>query len=153
RNAVAPAFKQKLVDLIDEQVPDQRQVAVILVPRTVLAAPIVTQSMDGDSLSIAGMTQQEAEALATRLLGDAAAPSTGDPAGTGDPANPGDPAGTGDPANTGDPAGTGDPTDPAGTGDPTSTNPGDSTGTRNPAGNTRTPDQRFASCEEATAAG
>ncbi|MEV4104048.1 excalibur calcium-binding domain-containing protein [Nonomuraea sp. NPDC049649] len=156
RIAVAPAFKQKLVDLIDEQVPDQRQVAVILVPRTVLAAPIVTQSMDGDSLSIAGMTQQEAEELATRLLGDAAAPSTGDPAGTGDPANTGDPAGTGDPTSTGDPAGTGDPTgtgDPAGTGDPTSTNPGDSTGTRNPAGNTRTPDQRFASCEEATAAG
>ncbi|MGI5270563.1 excalibur calcium-binding domain-containing protein [Nonomuraea sp. CA-218870] len=127
RVAVAPAYKQKLVDLLDEQVTDQRQIAVVLVPRTVVAAPIVTQSMDGDSLRIAGMTQQEAETLATRLLGDAApppsTPATGDPAPT--------PPATDLTVGTGDPTGTAGPTGTGG----------------------RTPDQRFASCQEATAAG
>ncbi|MDA0637793.1 excalibur calcium-binding domain-containing protein [Nonomuraea sp. MCN248] len=133
RVAVAPAYKQKLVDLLDEQVTDQRQIAVVLVPRTVVAAPIVTQSMDGDSLRIAGMTQQEAETLATRLLGDAAPPPSSPPS---------SPPGTGDPAPSNSAT------------DPTTIGTADPTGTGAPTGaGTRTPDQRFASCQEATAAG
>lgn len=95
RIAIAPAFKEKVVQLIDEMVQDQRQLAVVLVPKTVVATPVVTQGMDGDSLSIAGFTRQEAEVLVSRLLGSAA--GTGQP--TGDPAPTG-PA-TGDPAPTG----------------------------------------------------
>ncbi|NRQ40441.1 hypothetical protein HII36_52790, partial [Nonomuraea sp. NN258] len=81
RIAIAPAFKEKLVRLIDEQVPKQRQVAVVLAPegaeapKTVLAAPIVTQAMDGDSLSIAGFTQEDAEALVNRLMGTSGSPT------------------------------------------------------------------------------
>src|SRR5690606_2218409 len=134
RIAVAPAYKQKLVDLIDEQVPDQRQVAVVLVPRTVVAAPIVTQSMDGDSLSIAGMTQQEAETLATRLLGDTAPPTSPDsPPATG-------PTGQ---ATTGQPTG-GVPTTSTGESGTTVTQTGSPQNQ-----SARTPDQRFASCREA----
>ncbi|WP_378621040.1 excalibur calcium-binding domain-containing protein [Nonomuraea guangzhouensis] len=84
RIAIAPAFKQKVSDLIDELVTDQRQVAVVLVPKTVLAAPIVTQPMDGDSLSIAGFSKEEAEALAASLL--SASPTAGAPAGGTPPA-------------------------------------------------------------------
>ncbi|TDD27265.1 hypothetical protein E1286_47305, partial [Nonomuraea terrae] len=75
RIAVASGFKERLVQLIDELAPEQQQVAVVLAPedpqqpKTVLVAPVVTQPMDGDSLSIAGFTQQDAEALTTRLLG------------------------------------------------------------------------------------
>ncbi|MER6945450.1 excalibur calcium-binding domain-containing protein [Nonomuraea sp. NPDC000554] len=90
RVAVAPAFKERLVGLIDELAPKQRQVAVVIVPRTVVAAPVVVQGMDGDSLSITGFTKEDADALAARLLGGApgsAAPSTGAPSTptTGDP--------------------------------------------------------------------
>ncbi|MEU0568612.1 excalibur calcium-binding domain-containing protein [Nonomuraea sp. NPDC005983] len=92
RIAVAPAFKERLVGLIDELAPKQRQVAVVIVPRTVVAAPVVVQGMDGDSLSITGFTKEDADALAARLLGGApgsAEPSTGDPSAgaptTGDP--------------------------------------------------------------------
>ncbi|MFG1944804.1 excalibur calcium-binding domain-containing protein [Nonomuraea sp. NPDC048826] len=137
RIAVAPAFKQKLVDLIDEQVGDQRQIAVVLVPRTVVAAPIVTQSMDGDSLSIAGMTQQEAETLTTRLLGDSAQPST--PADS-PPATPADSPADSPPASS--------PVTSPATG-----LPGDPTGADQRGAGTRTPDQRFPTCKEATAAG
>ncbi|WP_049570893.1 excalibur calcium-binding domain-containing protein [Nonomuraea sp. SBT364] len=130
RIAVAPAFKQKLADLIDEQVTDQRTVAVVLVPRTVVAAPIVTQAMDGDSLSIVGFAKAEAEALAARLSGGTAPPASGQP--TGAP-------------TTGAPT-AGAPTAGAPTaGAPTSDNPGD-TG----AGGL---DPKFAGCKEALAAG
>ncbi|TMR21353.1 hypothetical protein, partial [Nonomuraea zeae] len=75
RIAIASAFKDRLVELIDELVPEQRQVAIVLAPeqaeqpKIVLAAPIVTQAMDGDSMSIAGYTKEEADALVTSLLG------------------------------------------------------------------------------------
>jgi hypothetical protein len=141
RIAVAPAYKQRLVDLIDEQVPDQRQIAVVLVPRTVVAAPVVTQSMDGDSLSIVGFSKEDAEALATRLLG-----ATGSPTGS-----PTDPAG-----QPTDPAG--QPTDPAGqptgtatTGTPTGGPVGDATG--NPTGADAALNPKYATCKEAKAAG
>ncbi|MET7465832.1 excalibur calcium-binding domain-containing protein [Nonomuraea sp. NPDC005501] len=120
RVAIAPKYKEKVVALIDEMVPDQRQIAVVLVPRTVVAAPVVTQSMDGDSLSIAGFTKEEAEALATRLLGSPPAtgqPGTGQP-GTGQPGTdqPGtDQPGTGQQPGTGEQPGTGQQT---GTGQP-----------------------------------
>ncbi|WP_205315491.1 excalibur calcium-binding domain-containing protein [Nonomuraea lactucae] len=129
RIAIAPAFKDKVVQLIDELVADQRQVAVVLVPKTVIAAPVVTQAMDGDSLSIAGFTRHEAEALVVRLLGSA--PATGQPSpGASDPNAPttGDP-GTGVPG-TGNP-GTGNPgTGVPGTGNPGTAPPG--TGTQDP---------------------
>ncbi|MFI7145031.1 excalibur calcium-binding domain-containing protein [Nonomuraea sp. NPDC050022] len=86
RIAIAPAFKQKVSDLIDELVTDQRQVAVVQVPKTVVAAPIVTQPMDGDSLSIVGFDKAAAEALAASLLGST--PSPGAPTG-GAPTNGG----------------------------------------------------------------
>jgi hypothetical protein len=155
RIAVAPAYKQRLVDLIDEQVPDQRQIAVVLVPRTVVAAPVVTQSMDGDSLSIVGFSKEDAEALATRLLG-ATGTSSGSPT---DPAGqPTDPAGqptdpAGQPTN---PAG--QPTDPAGqptgtttTGTPTGGPVDDATG--NPTGADAALNPKYATCKEAKAAG
>ncbi|MFI7447189.1 excalibur calcium-binding domain-containing protein [Nonomuraea sp. NPDC049714] len=157
RIAVAPAYKQKLVDLIDEQVADQRQIAVVLVPRTVVAAPVVTQSMDGDSLSIVGFSKEDAEALATRLLGATGTP-TGDPTGT----PTGDPTGT----PTGDPAGTptggpatspGRPTGAAttGTGTPTGTSTGSPTGdpTGDTAGADGTLNPKYDSCRQARAAG
>ncbi|MFI6786542.1 excalibur calcium-binding domain-containing protein [Nonomuraea sp. NPDC050383] len=179
RVAIAPKYKEKVVALIDEMVPDQRQIAVVLVPRTVVAAPVVTQSMDGDSLSIAGFTKEEAEALATRLLGSPPAtgqPSPGQP-GTGQPGTgqPGtDQPGTGQQPGTGEQPGTGQQT---GTGQPLpgATNPvtqgtsgtghTDTTGTQTTGTQTtgtqttgtqtgrRAPDRRYTSCKEAVAAG
>jgi len=145
RIAVAPAYKQRLVDLIDEQVPDQRQIAVVLVPRTVVAAPVVTQSMDGDSLSIVGFAKADAEALVTRLLGAEGSP-TGSPT---DPAgSPTDPAG-----QPTDPAG--QPTTPAGQptgGTPTGAGtPGDTTG--NPTGGDAALNPKYDTCRQAKAAG
>uniref|UniRef100_UPI001C603037 hypothetical protein n=1 Tax=Nonomuraea rhizosphaerae TaxID=2665663 RepID=UPI001C603037 len=84
RIAIAPAFKDRVARLIDEQVANQRQVAVVRLPKTVVAAPIVTQSMDGDSLSITGFDKAAAEALVAGLLGAGASagpqPSGGAPA-------------------------------------------------------------------------
>jgi hypothetical protein len=158
RIAIAPAFKDKVVALIDELVPDQRQVAIVLVPNMVLAAPVVTQSMVGDSLRIAGFTKEEAEALSTRLLGTP--PATGQP--TSDPSapatglpDPGTGTGAPDPAQTGTPP-LGDPAatstagaGPAATG-PAATNP---TATAATTSGGRAPDRMFASCKEAVAAG
>lgn len=136
RVAVAPAYKQRLVELIDELAEGKRQVAVVLVPRTVVAAPIVAQSMDGDSLSIAGYGQQEAEALATRLLGGTAAPVT---PGASTPATTTTTTATGSPGLPGT-------TPPGTTGTPGATG---TTGTTGAGG----PDPRFGSCREAVAAG
>ncbi|MGW0803203.1 excalibur calcium-binding domain-containing protein [Nonomuraea sp. NPDC002799] len=156
RIAIAPAYKDKLVQLIDELAPDQRSVAIVLAPdkpeepKTVLAAPVVTQSMDGDSISIAGYTKEQADTLVTRLLGTA--PTGGSSA----PADPGatNPAAT-PPASTGpgtDPAGTTGPatTGTTGTGTTATTGPG---ATSPASGPRRTPDKRYASCKEAVAAG
>ncbi|MFG3442798.1 excalibur calcium-binding domain-containing protein [Nonomuraea sp. NPDC047897] len=172
RIAIAPAFKEKVVRLIDEMVQEQRQLAVVLVPKTVIATPVVTQSMDGDSLSIAGFTRQDAETLVARLLGSAAGTGqpTGDPAPTG-PAT-GDPGtglpgtglpGTGapDPLN---PTGAPNPLDPTGqpgtgqpgTGQPGTGQPGTPGGTTPVSGgpgSTTGGDPRYASCKEAVAAG
>ncbi|MFB4264543.1 excalibur calcium-binding domain-containing protein [Nonomuraea sp. GTA35] len=169
RIAVAPAFKDKLVQLIDELAPAQEPVAVVLAPaqadqpKTVLAAPIVTQPMDGDSVSIAGFTKEDAEALVARLLGSTPAPGTGTtPAPTGPSTPP-----TGQPATppTGGPAGTpgGQPTGPATSSQPTggtgTTGTTGSTGTSRPGGTAPATggrggtDKRYASCKEAVAAG
>ncbi|MGP4093298.1 excalibur calcium-binding domain-containing protein [Nonomuraea sp. KM90] len=155
RIAIAPAFKQRLVDLIDELVPDQRAVAIVLAPeqpdqpKVVLAAPIVTQPMDGDSMSIAGFTKEDADALVARLVGSTTGgttPPTGAPTG----------------AQTGAPTGTqtGPATPPAGqqtTGqtNPQPVNPGTTTGgtTGSTGGAQRPVDKRYASCKEAVAAG
>jgi hypothetical protein len=138
RIAVAPAYKQKLVDLVDEQVPDQRQIAVVLVPRTVVAAPVVTQSMDGDSLSIVGFAKADAEALVARLLG-------ADGSAEGSPTDP-----AGSPTDS-----AGQPTTPAGQptgGTPTGTGtPGDTTG--NPTGGDAALNPKYDTCRQAKAAG
>ncbi|MGW3343880.1 excalibur calcium-binding domain-containing protein [Nonomuraea rubra] len=174
RIAVAPAFKDRLVQLIDELAPAQEEVAIVLAPsqpdqpKTVLAAPIVTQPMDGDSVSIAGFTKQDAEALVTRLLGSTPAPGTGTtPAPTGQSTPPtGQPATppTGGPATgpTGGTAATpgGQQTGPATTAGPTAgTGTTGSTGTSRPGGTTPATggrgglDKRYGSCKEAVAAG
>ncbi|MEV0379630.1 excalibur calcium-binding domain-containing protein [Nonomuraea sp. NPDC050643] len=159
RIAIAPRFKERLVELIDELVPDQRQVALVLAPpqpdqpKTVLAAPIVTQSMDGDSMSISGFAKDEADALVARLLGGtpgSGTPSTG-PTGT---------TGTDTPAQP--PATPGGQQTPPGTTNQ-QPNPTGNTGTTGNTGNTGAPtgrpggqgapDKRYASCKEAVAAG
>ncbi|MFG1689425.1 excalibur calcium-binding domain-containing protein [Nonomuraea sp. NPDC049269] len=178
RIAIAPAFKQKVSDLIDELVTDQRQVAVVLVPKTVLAAPIVTQPMDGDSLSIAGFGKEEAEALAASLLSTSptagapadgaptsAAPTNGAPTGgapTGGAPTGGAPTGgapTGG-APTSDPAGTGVPntgtttTSSPNAGAPTSTSSATDGRATSPVRGTQKPlDPHYRSCKEAVAAG
>ncbi|GAA3209990.1 excalibur calcium-binding domain-containing protein [Nonomuraea helvata] len=183
RIAIAPKFKERLVQLIDELVPDQRQVAIVLAPvqpdapKIVLAAPIVTQYMDGDSMSIAGFEKEEADALVARLLGTSPGQSTAptNPAPTG-PASTGAPPppsgttppqtgnqqntnpGTTNPGTTGttNPGTTGT-TNPGATGttNPGATNPvgANPTATNRASGTRRTPDKRYASCKEAVAAG
>jgi hypothetical protein len=150
RIAIAPKFQDKMTELIDELVPDQRQVAVVLLPKTVVAAPFVTQGMNGDSLSITGFTQEEADALAERMLGTPAVDATGVPT-TGNTSLPG----TGLPdtnlSNTGtQPAGT----QPGGT-QPGTTQPGGTPPVGGgPTGAARGDlDPHFTSCKEATAAG
>ncbi|MEV4009950.1 excalibur calcium-binding domain-containing protein [Nonomuraea angiospora] len=163
RIAIAPRFKERLVQLIDELVPDQRQVAIVLAPtqpdapKVVLAAPVVTQYMDGDSMSISGFEKEEADALVTRLLGSTPSASTqpSDPA-----SQPQQPGGTppqnqnppgqqnttpGTATTPASPGTTGTTGNPGATGNPGSTNP--ATGPR------RTPDKRYAGCKEAVAAG
>ncbi|MEV1176931.1 excalibur calcium-binding domain-containing protein [Nonomuraea sp. NPDC049784] len=168
RIAIAPRFKERLVQLIDELVPDQRQVAIVLAPlqpdapKVVLAAPIVTQYMDGDSMSIAGFEKEEADALVARLLGTTpgqdTAPTSSAPTG---PASTGAPT----PPQTGNQQSTNPGTTNPGTTNPGTTNPGTTnSGTTNPgatnpaatnpaSGSRRTPDKRYASCKEAVAAG
>ncbi|MFI6326395.1 excalibur calcium-binding domain-containing protein [Nonomuraea sp. NPDC050556] len=123
RIAIAPAFRDKVASLTKESVGQTRQIAVVS-GVTVLAAPIVTQAMSGDSLSISGFTKEEADMLAARLLGPeaAATPSIS-------------------------------PTTPPVTDQPTAPV---TTGGTAPVGGatpTRTPDQKYASCKEAVAAG
>ncbi|NUW40134.1 excalibur calcium-binding domain-containing protein [Nonomuraea rhodomycinica] len=172
RVAIAPKYKDKVVELIDEMAATERQIAVVLVPRTVIAAPVVTQTMNGDSLSIAGYTRQEAEALVARLLGSP--PATGQP-GTGQPGTDQPGAGQPSPGATNPGATNPGATDPGAT-DPGATNPGTQStpgtgvtdpsatspatgpavtpgGTNTTTGGRRTPDRKFASCKEAVAAG
>ncbi|MEQ4716553.1 excalibur calcium-binding domain-containing protein [Nonomuraea sp. B19D2] len=174
RIAVAPKYKERLVQLIDELVPDQRQVAIVLAPaqpdapKVVLAAPIVTQYMDGDSMSIAGFEKEEADALVARLLGTQSSQDTAptSPAPTGPAATgaPSQPSGT-TPPQTGNQQSTNPGTTNPGTTNPGTTNPGTTNpGATNPVGSNptatnpasgtrRTPDKRYASCKEAVAAG
>ncbi|MFG1611975.1 excalibur calcium-binding domain-containing protein [Nonomuraea wenchangensis] len=146
RIAVAAGFKDKLVELVDELEPDQRQLAVVLAPaepeqpKTVVAAPVVTEPMSGDSLRIAGFTKEEADALSARLLGPSAgaSPPASQPAtDPGTPTNPGTDPGASPPVTP--PASSG--TDPG-----AATSPASDTGS---GGN----DPRYASCKEAVAHG
>jgi hypothetical protein len=158
RIAMAPAFKERLVRLIDELVPQQRQVAIVLAPegdqstKTVLAAPFVTQSMDGDSLSIAGYTKEEADALVSRLLGTPpgdAGPSPSQPGPNQQPTNQ-QPTGQQTGTGTGTTQQPGTDQQPGATTNPQT----GTTGTTSPAnGARRTPDHRYSSCKEALAAG
>ncbi|MEV0625406.1 excalibur calcium-binding domain-containing protein [Nonomuraea wenchangensis] len=146
RIAVAAGFKDKLVELVDELEPDQRQLAVVLAPaepeqpKTVVAAPVVTEPMSGDSVRIAGFTKEEADALSARLLGPSAvaSPPASQPAtDPGTPTNPGTDPGASPPVTP--PASSG--TDPG-----AATSPASDTGS---GGN----DPRYASCKEAVAHG
>ena len=169
RIAIASGFKERLVQLIDELVAEQRQVAIVLAPdqpdqpKTVVAAPIVTQPMDGDSMSIAGLTKEEADALVTSLLGTTptgsgapSQPTTPAPsapattATTGTTGNTGTTGTTGTPGTTGTSVPTGTPPANRGTPGAGATRPG---ATSPATGSRRTPDKRYASCKEAVAAG
>ncbi|MER6508194.1 excalibur calcium-binding domain-containing protein [Nonomuraea sp. NPDC001636] len=163
RVAVAPVFKDRLVRLIDELQPTQRQVAIVLAPegeqtpKTVLAAPVVTQSMEGDSLSIAGFTKEEADALVVKMLGTPPSqPSQPQPSQPGTDQQPQQPTNQ-QPTNqqptdqqqpTNQQPPNQQPQQPTDTGQGTAT-----TGTTAPAGVARVPDKRYASCKEAQAAG
>ncbi|MFI9843311.1 excalibur calcium-binding domain-containing protein [Nonomuraea sp. NPDC051941] len=161
RIAIAPRFRERLVQLIDELVPDQRQVAIVLAPaqpdapKVVLAAPVVTQYMDGDSMSISGFEKQEADALVTRLLGTTPGASTQptDPA-----SQPQQPGGTPPQTNQTPPGQQNNPPGQQNTTPGTATTPGTNPAATGPAtgpasGPRRTPDKRYASCKEAVAAG
>ncbi|MET9249107.1 excalibur calcium-binding domain-containing protein [Nonomuraea sp. NPDC003709] len=161
RIAIAPRFRERLVQLIDELVPDQRQVAIVLAPaqpdapKVVLAAPVVTQYMDGDSMSISGFEKQEADALVTRLLGTTPGASTQptDPA-----SQPQQPGGTPPQNNQTPPGQQNNPPGQQNTTPGTATTPGTNPAATGPAtgpasGPRRTPDKRYASCKEAVAAG
>ncbi|MEV4564733.1 excalibur calcium-binding domain-containing protein [Nonomuraea sp. NPDC049419] len=174
RIAVAPAFKERLMELVDELALDQRQVAIVLAPeqadqpKTVLAAPIVTQPMEGDSISIAGFTKEDAESLVARMLGSSPTGAPTDPASPG-PTDPGTQQQT-PPGTQQTPPGTNQ-TQPGqtqtgtgqtqtGTGQ-TQTGTGQTqtgTGQTQPGAQQtgvsgRVPDKRFPSCKEAVAAG
>ncbi|MGW0198777.1 excalibur calcium-binding domain-containing protein [Nonomuraea sp. NPDC003201] len=161
RIAIAPRFRERLVQLIDELVPDQRQVAIVLAPaqpdapKVVLAAPVVTQYMDGDSMSISGFEKEEADALVTRLLGTTPGASTQptDPA-----SQPQQPGGTPPQNNQTPPGQQNNPPAQQNTTPGTATTPGANPAATGPAtgpasGPRRTPDKRYASCKEAVAAG
>ncbi|MET8870067.1 excalibur calcium-binding domain-containing protein [Nonomuraea sp. NPDC004580] len=170
RIAVAPAFKERLMELVDELALDQRQVAIVLAPeqadqpKTVLAAPIVTQPMEGDSVSIAGFTKEDAESLVARMLGGSPTGAPTDPASPG-ATNPGatNPGATNPGTQQQTPPGTQQ--TPSGTAQPqpgtNQTQPGQTqtgTGQTQPGAQRtgvsgRVPDKRFPSCKEAVAAG
>ncbi|WP_246377495.1 excalibur calcium-binding domain-containing protein [Nonomuraea soli] len=78
RIAFAPAFLERMTNLTEELARAQQQLAVVLVdnPQMVLAAPLVTQALKGDSLMITGFTKAEADALRDSLLGGAGATPT-----------------------------------------------------------------------------
>ncbi|MEW9548923.1 excalibur calcium-binding domain-containing protein [Nonomuraea sp. NPDC050783] len=183
RIAVAAGFKDRMVELVDELAPDQRQLAVVLAPeqpdapKTVVAAPIVTEQMDGDSLRIAGFTKEQADALTSRLLGPVAsgAPTgapTGGPAGTPTSAPTGvQPPGTGNtqpgtgntqPGTGSTQPGTGNTQPGTGNTQPGTGNTPPGTGTTNTQPGTTNPasgtgrsgtDPRYGSCKEAVAHG
>ncbi|GAA1750034.1 excalibur calcium-binding domain-containing protein [Nonomuraea bangladeshensis] len=157
RIAVAAGFKDKLVELVDELEPDQRQLAVVLAPaepeqpKTVVAAPVVTEPMNGDSLRIAGFTKEEADALTARLLGPSAGAS---PAASPPGTDPGTDPGTGTNPGT-DPGATPPTTPPATPPASSGTQPGAATspGVTSPASGAGGEDPRYASCKEAVAHG
>ena len=129
RIAFTAAVRDQVADLIDEQLPDERPIAVLEVQgqaATVLAAPIVTQSMDGDAISIAGFTQEQADKLVERLLGTQQLPGTGEAPADQPPAD--QPPADQPPADLGVP----DP-DP---GQPGNTPPGNTPPANQPPGNT-----------------
>ncbi len=128
RIVLAPATREQVADLTRETVKQQ---LAIVVGDKVIAAPRVAQEITQDSLSIAGFTQPNADALIARLLGSGAGDTaTGT---TGGDTTGGDTTGgtTGDTGTTGGTTGT-----TGGTGDTTGTTGGDTTGTTGGAGGT-----------------
>ncbi|WP_067127885.1 SecDF P1 head subdomain-containing protein [Microtetraspora malaysiensis] len=123
RVVLAPATREQVADLTRETVKQQ---LAIVVGDQVIAAPRVAQEITQDSLSIAGFTEPNADALIARLLGSGAGDGGTGPTG-GD--TTGNPAGTTD--TTGGTGGTTDTTTgtTGGTGDTTGTTGGTTGGT------------------------
>ena len=100
RIVLAPESRDLIEDLTRETV--ERQLALVMGDK-VVTAPRVSQAITRDSLSIAGLTKESAEALVARLLGTPAGTSPEAPGTAPDtqPGTPSDPAapGTG-PATT-----------------------------------------------------
>jgi hypothetical protein len=79
RIALPASSRDPVARLIDENLDSSEPIAFAALDgqtATVLAAPMVTQAMDGDSFSIAGFTKEQADALVGRLLGKAGTPQT-----------------------------------------------------------------------------
>ncbi|MEV0974154.1 excalibur calcium-binding domain-containing protein [Microtetraspora glauca] len=164
RVVLSPATREQVAELTRETVKQQ---LAIVVGEKVVAAPRVAQEITQDSLSIAGFTKADADALIARLLGsgagDTGTGTTGDTGGAGDTTGgTGDTTGgTGGPnpqqstAGTQPPAPTGAATG-ADTGTTTGNTTGDTTGATQAhvtqGGQSREPG-RYATCKEARAAG
>jgi len=82
RIVLSPESRPLIADLTRETV--NRQLAVVVGDK-VVTAPRVSQEITQDSLSIAGLTKENADALVARLLGTSTGPSTGPSTGTAPP--------------------------------------------------------------------
>ncbi|WP_433497185.1 excalibur calcium-binding domain-containing protein [Sphaerimonospora sp. CA-214678] len=155
RLVLSPANLDQIADLTRETI--KQQLAIVAGDK-VVAAPRVEQEITQDSLAIAGFTKEQADALFTLLTG-AAAPQASPPAQDTQPAQPTQPAYTQPQSQTEPPAFT-EPTAQStqplftGTPDEAATQPaaGRPEDTRATGSGGRT-QQRFASCQEATANG
>ncbi|WP_433348203.1 SecDF P1 head subdomain-containing protein [Microtetraspora malaysiensis] len=139
RVVLSPTTREQVADLTRETVKQQ---LAIVVGDQVIAAPRVAQEITQDSLSIAGFTGPNADALIARLLGSGA--GDGDTSGTTGGDTTGNPGGTTDTGTTGGTGGTTDTTTggtTGGTGDTTGTTggtPGGTTDTGTTGGTTDT---------------
>ncbi|WP_327086200.1 excalibur calcium-binding domain-containing protein [Nonomuraea sp. NBC_01738] len=159
RIAIAPAFKERVSTIVRELVAEQKQLAVVQIPaNVVVAAPTVTQAMDGDSLSIAPFGKAEAQALATRL-GAVASPAPGSPTPGGTPSQGGVPSATPTTLPTTQPtsAPTTQPTSAPTAGSSAQPSTGASSPANVPVGQPTSllpaKDKRYATCKEAVAHG
>ncbi len=153
RVVLAPESRKELADLTKDAL---NQLLAVVVDDKVVTAPRVAQAITQDSLSIAGLTKETADALMSRLLGSGgpvtgtSGPSPETPAqtstcppadGTTQPTGPTDPVNPVNPVNPTGPAGTdgnvppGDTsTCPPGAGAPTGAGTGTGTGAPTGAG-------------------
>jgi hypothetical protein len=131
RLVLAPEIRQRFADLTKDAL--NQQLAVV-VDDKVVTAPRVAQAITEDTLSIAGLTKETADALVARLLGTAG-PATGTSGPSPSPSTPAQSSSTCPPgaSATGGTAPPGGSTPPPGTG--TGNGTGTGTGTGNGTGN------------------